>query len=358
MRITRRYLLVLSGTAALALPSWAQSVREEPKFNDAPLVEKWAPSEWGADDKVGAANRITPELVLKSAGLIKKGKVATLGKVYASDMPSYGSRSWRFNIENFPPAQAWGVHRGVNLDDHLEASIGQVGTQFDGPGHIGVLTSKGYFFYNGRSLADKEVSKDGLGPMGVEHVAQKGFVCRGVLLDAVALRGGTLPVPKRSSIDDPGIISPADIDEMIKRQGIDPIREGDCVFLYTGHGNLWDPKKWDTFSKEEKARRAHAFYAGEPGFGLSSCEYLAKRKIVLTGGDTWAVEAYTADGLGERGSYIECHIALQTKHGIWNIENLDLSQLVADKAYEFLFVWAPLKIKGGTGSPGNPVAIY
>ncbi len=39
-------------------------------------------------------------------------------------------------------------------------------------------------------------------------------------------------------------------------------------------------------------------------------------------------------------------------------ENLDFSQLIADKAYEFLFVWSPLKIKGGTGSPGNPIALY
>lgn len=31
---------------------------------------------------------------------------------------------------------------------------------------------------------------------------------------------------------------------------------------------------------------------------------------------------------------------------------------VADKAYEFLFAWSPLKIKGATGSPGNPIAIY
>ncbi len=61
---------------------------------------------------------------------------------------------------------------------------------------------------------------------------------------------------------------------------------------------------------------------------------------------------------GEREQPFECHIALQTKRGIWNIENLDLSQLVADKAYEFLFVWSPLKAKGATGSPGNPVALY
>ncbi len=49
---------------------------------------------------------------------------------------------------------------------------------------------------------------------------------------------------------------------------------------------------------------------------------------------------------------------MMTQRGIWNMENLDFSQLVADKAYEFLFVWSPLKMKGATGSPGNPVALY
>src|SRR5262245_25921500 len=46
--------------------------------NDAPLTEKWAPAEWGADDRVGSPNRTTPELVLKAVGLVKQGKVATL----------------------------------------------------------------------------------------------------------------------------------------------------------------------------------------------------------------------------------------------------------------------------------------
>jgi kynurenine formamidase len=48
----------------------------------------------------------------------------------------------------------------------------------------------------------------------------------------------------------------------------------------------------------------------------------------------------------------------QTRHGIWNIENLDFEPLLREKVYEFLFVWSPLKIVGATGSPGNPVAIW
>ena len=40
------------------------------------------------------------------------------------------------------------------------------------------------FYYNGRFLHDKGIGSEGMGPLGVEHVAQKGFVCRGVVLDS------------------------------------------------------------------------------------------------------------------------------------------------------------------------------
>jgi kynurenine formamidase len=262
-------------------------------------------------------------------------------------------------IPGLPTGGPFGPQQMVYNDEFVSTEIGQIGTQFDGPGHIGVITSKGIFHYNGRLLSDDGISAYGLGPLGVEHVAEKGFVCRGVLLDASGLRGGTaLPMPKENSANDPGIVSAKDVEEMVKRQGIAPIGEGDCVFLHTGHGNIWHPKDWDKFDAADKVKRTAEFNAGEPGFGISACEYLAERKIILTGADTWATEAVGKGGGGETDQPFECHIKLQTKRGIWNIENLDLSKLVADKAYEFLFVWAPLKMKGATGSPGNPMALY
>lgn len=51
------------------------------------------------------------------------------------------------------------------------------------------------------------------------------------------------------------------------------------------------------------------------------------------------------------------HQELITKNGIFLQENLDLSALVADQAWEFLYVFAPVPIKGATGSPGSPIAI-
>lgn len=321
--------------------------------NDEPLRDKWAPSEWGPDDKAGAANRRTAKSVLSAAKLVKKGKVATLGKVYQQDAPGFGTRGWRMTIPGLPTGGPFGKQELMYNDEYVATEIGQIGTQFDGPGHIGVNTSKGMFFYNGRYLHDKDVSAYGMGALGVEHVGHLGYVCRGVLLDAVALRGGgPLAIPQKPT--DPGVITAKDVEAMVKRQGIAPIGEGDCVFLYTGHGDIWHPSKWDSFSPEEKQKRIAQFNAGEPGFGISACEYLASRKIALIGADVWAVEAVP----GEGEQPFECHIKLQTKRGIWFLENMDLSQLVADKAYEFLFAWAPLKIKGGTGSPGNPIAVY
>ncbi len=320
--------------------------------NDDPINEKWAPATWGPDDLIGSVNRTTPEIVMKAVGLVKKGKTATLGKVYAGDAPAFGSRGWRMTIPGLPTGGPFGKHMLVYNDEYLATEIGQIGTQFDGPGHIGTITSKGMFFYNGRILR-KSANAYGMGTLGVEHVAQKGFVCRGVLLDAVALRGGQLPIPKGKG--DPGIITDQDIKDMVKRQGIAPIGEGDCVFLYTGHGNIWHPKDWDKFDAAEKTKRVASFNAGEPGFGISACNYMAEQKIILTGADTWAVEAVPGENADKP---FECHLQMQTRRGIWNLENLDLSQLVEDKAYEFLFVWSPLKMKGATGSPGNPMALY
>ena len=107
---------------------------------------------------------------------------------------------------------------------------------------------------------------------------------------------------------------------------------------------------------EERDRRRKEFTSGEPGFGISACEYFADRKVILTGGDT---SANDAQPMGEQPDLaLPCHTEMQTRRGTWNLENLEFTQLLKDKAYEFLFVWAPLRIVGGTGSPGNPVALY
>ena len=330
------------------------------QIDDKPLKENWAPTEWGPDDRVGAPNRTTPEMVLNAIRLVKQGKVATLGKLYASDVPLFGPRMWSLTIPGTPTGGPFAKNNLVYHDEMVTTEIGQVSTQFDGPGHIGVRTSKGDFFYNGQMAAEAYTRGAGgrvigMGGLGVEFVAEKGFVCRGVLLNAADYKGmNPLPIPRAT--DSPGIVTADDVRGMLRKQGLSDISEGDCVFLYTGHGDLWSNAVWPTLSAEEKAQRRQMFNSGEPGFGISACEYFAERNIILTGGDT---SANDAQPVGEAEGYaVPCHTEMQTRRGIWNIENLDFTPLIRDGAYEFLFVWSPLKIVGATGSPGNPVALY
>ena len=77
-----------------------------------------------------------------------------------------------------------------------------------------------------------------MGPLGTEHVAEHAYVCRGVLLDAAKYRGmERLPVP--DGPDSPGIITVDDVKAMVQAQGLEEIGENDCVFIHTGHGDLW-----------------------------------------------------------------------------------------------------------------------
>jgi kynurenine formamidase len=50
------------------------------------------------------------------------------------------------------------------------------------------------------------------------------------------------------------------------------------------------------------------------------------------------------------------HIHLLVQSGIHIIEVLNLEELARDKIYEFVFVAAPMNIRGATGAPVRPLA--
>jgi kynurenine formamidase len=360
MWMNRCIWLALAGVAIASASGLGASFAYAQNVNDAPISEVWWPSEFGPEDKAGAINRITPESVIRAMKLVRTGRTATLGKYYDSEIPLGGSRIWNMVLPGTPAAGPLGRNQVVAHDEYVSAEIGQVGTQFDGPGHIGVRTSKGDLFYNGRER-EATYQRDGfgrpvgMGDLGVEHVAEKAFVCRAVILDAAKYRGvDRLPVP--TTTDSPGIITADDVKSIVEAQDLKEIEAGDCVFLHTGHGDLWKNSIWKSMNSEQRRVAREEFSAGEPGFGRSACEYLAARKISLMGGDTSSNEAMP---VGEvEGEIFPCHQIAQAHHGIWNIENLDLEPLVREGVYEFLFVWSPLRIVGATGSPGNPVAIW
>ena len=132
---------------------------------------------------------------------------------------------------------------------------------------------------------------------------------------------------------------------------------GDCVALHTGQGNTWSNDRYKKMTSEQRASARELWTKGEPGFGASACEYFASRDIALQMGDT---SANDSQPFGEAGNddAVPCHTGNQARRGIWNLENIDTKSLIDAKVYEGAFIWAPLRIVGATGSPGNPVVLY
>jgi kynurenine formamidase len=318
----------LKTTLLLGLTLFGLAWADEPP--DTPIGPRWWPSEWGPDDQRGAANRLTPRKVLEAKELIRTGRVYSLGRLYEHGMPLPGKRHFSLTIPGSPTGGPDGQNRVVYHDDLFSGEIGQVGTQLDGLGHIGVRMAGEDLFYNG--FRRSEFGKPyGLEKLGIENVGV--FFTRGVLIDVPTFRG-----VERLTIGE--VITPADLEGALNKQGLS-IREGDVVLIRTGHGQLW-MKANDIFAR------------GEPGLGMAAARWLCERKIILVGSDTWATEVVPHE---DKNRPFEVHQLLLVRHGIYNLENLDLEELARDKVYEFAFIFAPLRLKGATGSPGNPIAV-
>jgi kynurenine formamidase len=86
-----------------------------------------------------------------------------------------------------------------------------------------------------------------------------------------------------------------------------------------------------------------------------ACRALARRaQVCVVGADSWGVEVVPNP---DANLAFPAHQELITRNGIFIHENLDTAALAADRVYQFLYVMLPLRIKGGTGSPGRPIAI-
>jgi kynurenine formamidase len=286
--------------------------------------DRWYPSRWGADDQRGAANHITPGKVLEARDAITTGVIYSLGRVYEAGMPLFGTRHFSLRI---PQAYGpMGSNQFVYHDEIVSGELGQIGTQFDGLGHVGI----GDLFYNGHDRHEF-ARAEGLTRLGVEHVGP--LVTRGVLLDVAAHRGVR-------QLEGGYEITPADIDGTLTRQGI-AIRSGDVVILHTGWGALW---------MVDNGR----YLQSAPGIGLAAAQALVDRDVVLVGADTWGVEVSPNP---DRALSAPVHQLLLTRNGVFLLENLDTAALARDEVYEFAFMFAPLPLAGATGSPGNPIAI-
>ena len=289
-----------------------------------PPPEQRCPSVWGADDERGAANLQSAESVLAAARLIRDGKTYELGKVLDGTIPMSPGRTFALNVQRTSGPN--GRNQQGGNEETVFTELGQMGTQFDGLAH----QQLGPYLYNCVE-AEKVARRGGFTRLGVEKAGS--FFARGVLLDIAALKSVDM-------LPDDYMITVADIEAAMTRQNVE-VRKGDAVLIRTGWGRLWTV---------DNAR----FIKGEPGIGLEAAEFLVKRNVMIVGSDNWAVEVRPYP---DKGLFLPVHGYLLNVNGIYLIENLDLEALARDKANEFAFIVAPLKLRGGTGSSVAPIAV-
>lgn len=293
-----------------------------------PNDTSWQTSPYGKGDEIGAANLITPELVMQSIKLVKQGKTLPLAVPIDKNLPAFRHRS--FNLYNIQPGEQGGKTLGPNkfsFNDELVNGWTGVGTQLNGIGHIGINN----VYYDGNKATDF-VTVEGVKRLGIEKVPP--IVTRAVVLDMVAYYNKSI-VPGGTEF------TVNDIQAVLKKQNIE-IKKGDVVLFNTGWLEL--------IGKDNRQ-----FLEVEPGIGMEAAEWLADKGIVAFGGDTWASEVYPNPHGAEEFPINQFMLA---KKGIYNLELIDTRPLVKDRVWEFLFVLGQPLYVGSTQVNINPVAIY
>ena len=303
---------------ALAGPAAAQTWRP-------PTDAERCPSPWGAADERGAGNLKSPELVLRAAGLIRKGEVIELGHVLSADMPLPPTR--QFDVHTKRTTMNTPSNRRGSNEELVVSEIGQVGTQFDGFAHQTIGDS----MYNCVKV-DEASTRTGFSRLGVHNVGA--VVTRGVLIDIAALKGVDVVMGGYE-------ITVADLEAALQKQGT-RIQPGDAVLRHTGWGRLW--------GKDNKTYQ----FGGHAGIGVQAALWLAKQDPILLGADNGTVEISPNP---DKQLSLPVHQIALVVYGIHLLENLKLDELAAKQVYEFAFVMQPIKMQGATGSTVAPIAV-
>jgi Putative cyclase len=284
---------------------------------------------WGPDDERGALNLLGPASVLRALSLPREGRVLDLSyPIQARGVPMITSRPapvHTFTVDGGDYAVGGKLSNGCgSAEDHLFLHLHGHTTHLDSLGHVWT----GEQLYNGYSSL--EIRSSGMRRLGIEHVGH--VLTRGLLLDLPRLRG----VPHLPAGEEVGA---AELERALEALGVAP-EPGDAVLVRTG---------WNRVHAEDPARWERSW----PGIGVEAAAWLAARDPVLVGGDTPAVEVSPF----RPGTTAPVHQLLLRDHGIYLMELMDLDALAEAAPREFLFVAAPLRLRGGTGSPLNPLAV-
>ena len=313
----------------MAIALFAGALSLAPAHASEAKNENCTPSKWGPEDEIGSANLITPESVLESAKLIKRGKTKNLGIVIDSSTPAFGPRSLHMQIVQ--PGQEFGREafpNGFNYNDDVFQGWFGIGSQIDGLAHIG---QHGTFYncYRGEDF----VQITGVTKLGIEKLPP--IVGRAVLIDMAGYIGV-------NHLEGGQYFTAEDVRGAVRKQGTS-ISKGDIVIFNTGwteHVLPTNPELWG---------------ATQPGISEDVATYLASLDVLAVGADTWALDVVPSE---KEGRPFQGHIILLKEHGIYILETMNVGPLVKEGVDEFLFVLGPVRIRGAVQSFVNPTAIY
>ncbi len=216
---------------------------------------------------------------------------------------------------------------GGSSANEIIVTGGHDGTHLDALSHV----SHDGLLHGGIVAADVQ-GPAGFSRHGIDEFAP--MAGRGVLLDVAAVHGVEVLEPAQEVTAD-------DLAAAEAAAGV-RVQPGDAVLIRTGWSTHWPEQRFVGTNN------------GAPGIGADGATWLAERQIRLAGGETIAFEVINPQ-TGHMA--LPVHKILLVEAGIHIIEVMDLSGLAATGAHEFGFMVAPLKIRGGTGSPVRPLAL-
>lgn len=295
-------------------------------------AEECEPSQWGADDQIGAANWVTPENTLRAAKLIKKGASHPLGIIIDPDMPAFSPRKMMLQVVQPNQQNGRSLKQDFGWDAVYNDDLAQlwwgIGPQLDGLGHMGELGE----YYNCNKATDiSQVT--GLTRLGIHQVPP--MVSRGVLIN-MAKHFGVETLSGGQGI------SRTDLKAAMKAQNI-KLREGDVILLHTG----WTDNKLESAPQE--------WVSTEPGLNNDAAVFLAEQKPMAVGADTWGLEAIPP-APGDKQFY--GHVTMLKHHGIYILETMNTGRLAEEGVSEFMFVLGQARLKGAVQMMINPVAMW
>lgn len=332
MRAVRVMMYVAPLVVLLPLQLLAQSVGPMARADfDALFTRVNNAGRWGAQDERGTLNLITPAVRRAASSEVRTGNTVSLARemVHGEPEGGFGPITVEMLLASdsiLGPSDGsvvWAVER-TSLLYH-----GWTYTHIDALSHMPSYHGRGYNNAPSTHAPPAGQTRNSVAAM------RDGVITRGVLIDLPLLKGVPYVPPG-------GAITANDFNAWEERTGV-RIRAGDVVLVRSGRWSL-------------PARAANV--SRSAGIHPSTAAWLHARGVAALGDEAGTDTSPSAVA----GINSPLHVLALIGMGMPLIENLDLEELArqatAQRRWTFLFVVAPLNVRGATGSAVNPIAIF